>query len=276
VIEVRRWRLRILASACGALLAACGPKPIALPSDPGTPFSDFAAVHARLFAACSGVRTLTLELGLSGRAGEQRVRGRVIGGFERPSSMRLEGVAPFGPPAFILAARNGSGVLMLPRDSRILRNAAPEAILEALTGVALAPADLQAVLTGCVLPAPRPTAGRLHANGWASIDIETNATPGAAARTGTVFLRRAGSAWEVRAARRDQWQVEYPIWQGTFPQSVRLSSASPTLRVDLTAALSQIETNRDVDAAAFTVDERAGMMPMTIEELRAAGPLRGQ
>ena len=42
------------------------------------------------------------ELGLAGRAGSQRLRGRVVAGFERPASMRLEGVAPFGPPAFTI------------------------------------------------------------------------------------------------------------------------------------------------------------------------------
>jgi len=42
---------------------------------------------------------------MSGRAGRQKVRGRVVAGFARPASMRLEGVAPFGPPAFILVAR---------------------------------------------------------------------------------------------------------------------------------------------------------------------------
>ena len=30
--------------------------------------------------------------------------------------MRLEGVAPFGPPAFILVARGGEATLLLPRD----------------------------------------------------------------------------------------------------------------------------------------------------------------
>ena len=32
--------------------------------------------------------------------------------------MRLEGVAPFGPPAFILAARGAMAVLLLPREDR--------------------------------------------------------------------------------------------------------------------------------------------------------------
>jgi hypothetical protein len=43
--------------------------------------------------------------------------------------------------------------------------------------------------------------------------------------------------------------------------------------VDLTATLTQIEVNRDVDPAAFTVDVPASASPLTIEELRDAGPL---
>ena len=258
-----------------AIASCAAPKPIALPSDPGAPFPDFAAVHSQLSAGCVGVRTMTLELGLSGRVGEERLRGRVIAGFERPSSMRLEGVAPFGGPIFILAGRNGSATLLLPRDARVLRNASPEAILERLTGVSLAPADLQAVFTGCVLPAPRATAGRMHAGGWTSIDIES-ADAGSSRRTATVFLRRVGADWQMRAARRDRWQIEYPAWQGQFPQSVRLTSTMTGVPVALQASLSQIETNTDIDPAAFTIEEPSGVTPISLEELRQAGPLRDQ
>jgi hypothetical protein len=216
-------------------------------------------------AACGGVRTLTAELGLSGRAGGQGLRGRVVAGFERPDSMRLEGVAPFGAPVFILAARGGQATLLLPRDNRVVRNAPGEQILGALTGVALAPADLQAILTGCVAAQPRPTAGRLHQNGWASIDLDGGAT---------LFLAREQNAWTLRAARRAGWQLEYPAWQGMFPQTVRLRSDDNT--VDMSAALSQVETNVDIVAAAFTVDVPGTARDLTVEELRQSGPLRGQ
>ena len=61
-------------------------------------------------------------------------------------------------------------------------------------------------------------------------------------------------AWQVRAARRDGWEVDYPAWQGMFPQVIRLRSVSEPANVDLTATLSQIEVNVDVDPSAFTVD----------------------
>jgi hypothetical protein len=257
--------IRHFASGIACLaLSGCAAKRVALPTDPGAPFPDFAAVHAELSRACSGVRTLTAELSLSGRAGDEKLRGRVHAGFERPASMRLEGVAPFGPPAFILVTRGADATLLLPRDERVVRGARADAILGALTGVSLAPADLQAILTGCVVPTPRATGGRLHANGWASIDLDGGAV---------LFLQRQGQAWQLRAARRRPWQVEYTTIGGALPSAVALHADDP-VRVDLSASIGQIETNVDLDAAAFTVNVPANAQPLSVEALRAAGPLR--
>ena len=215
-------------------------------------------------AACVGVRTLTAELSLAGRAGAQRVRGRAIVGFERPRSMRLEGVAPFGPPAFILAARDETAILLLPRDGRVIRGERAEDILGALTGVGLAPAELQAVLTGCVSAAPGAMGGRLHGNGWASVDLPEG---------GVLYLERVNGQWRTRAASRSGWQIEYPMWQGAFPQVVRLRSTDPRVVVDMTATVSQVETNISVDQAAFTVNVPSDARELTLAELRANGPL---
>jgi hypothetical protein len=260
---------------CIALTSCAAPRLITLPSDQGTPFPDFASVHAQISTACAAVRTLKGELGLSGNLGDERLRGTVVAGFERPSSMRLDMVAPFGGPIFILAARDGAGTLLLPREDRIIRNAPPEAILEALTGVALAPADLLAVFTGCVLPGARATAGRTHGGDWTSIDIES-AEQGSARRTATLYVRRTGAQWQLRAATRDRWRIEYTAGTGVFPQVVRLVSTNSAVPVDLRAALSQLETNQDIDPAAWRVEEQKGLMPLTVDELRRAGPLRGQ
>jgi outer membrane lipoprotein-sorting protein len=248
-----------------ALLSGCAAKRLSLPTDPGSPLTDFAEVHEQVSAACRGARSVTAELGLSGRAGGQSLRGRVVSGFERPASMRLEGVAPFGQPVFVLVARGGEATLLLPRDERVVRGAKPEEILGALTGVALAPADLQAVLTGCVVPTPKATAGRVHRNGWASIDLEGGAV---------VYLQRDGAGWRVRAARRGDWQIEYPAWQGSFPAAVALRSGAAAATVDLTASVSQLEVNVDLDAAAFTVSVPPAARALSVEELRESGPLR--
>jgi hypothetical protein len=197
--------------------------------------------------------------------------GRVIAGFERPASMRLEGLAPIGQPVFQLAAQGGTGTLWLPRESRVLRGQPAEAILDALIGVNLAPADLQAILTGCVVPDPMPTGGRQHANGWASIDLRDGAK---------LYLRRAParatSQWELRAAQRDGWELEYTMGQSQFPASVRLTSESQKVPVDLTTVLSQLETNVDLDPAAFRIDVPPDAKPLTLDELRESGPLRAR
>jgi hypothetical protein len=249
------------------IAAGCAARRISLPADPGGPLPDFAGIYRQASAACSGVRTLTAELGLSGRAGGRALRGRAIVGFERPGAIRLEGVAPFGPPAFVLAGRGATATLLLPRDNRVLRDARADQILGALTGVALSPADLLAVLTGCVAAMPTASAGRLHQNGWASVDLGGDAT---------VFLARVGAGWQPRAARRPGWQIEYPRWQGAFPEIVRLQSIDPKVNVDLSATVSQLEANVPVDPAAFTVAVPTEMLSMTLDELRDAGPLRTQ
>ena len=64
--------------------------------------------------------------------------------------MRLEAVGPLGRRMFTLASRDGSATLLLESDRRVLRNAPPQDILGALTGVTFAPADVQAILTGTV------------------------------------------------------------------------------------------------------------------------------
>jgi|SRR5688572_26408235 len=253
----------IVASAVTA--AACGPTPrVTLPTDSGSPLPDLQAVHDGVSRACRGARTLTADLSLSGHAGQTRLRGRVIAGFERPASMRLEGVAPFGAPGFILVARGGDATLLLPREERVVRGASPEDVLGALTGVSLAPADLLAMLTGCVMPDPAPRGGRLHANGWASIDLDGSAT---------LYLTRVDGAWKPRAAARQGWDVQYSMWQGDFPRSVVLRSMSG-VDVELSAAVSQLEVNVPLDASAFAVTVPPNTKPLTIEELREAGPLR--
>ena len=264
--RVRRWsEVGIGSWVLAVLLSACATRTLTLPTDAGTPLPDYAQVLTSMTASCRGVKTMTAALGLSGRAGDDRLNGKVIAGFERPASMRLEGVGAFGQVGFILAARGDEAVLLLPREERVVRGARAEQILGRLVGVALAPADLLAILTGCVEPAPAAAAARTHGNGWASFDLGGGAT---------VFAVRVSGRWQVRAARREGWTIEYPSWQGTFPGVVRLRSTEA--QVDLTATVSSVETNLDIDAAAFRIDVPRDTIAITIDELRAVGPLRGQ
>jgi hypothetical protein len=180
--------------------------------------------------------------------------------------MRLEGIPPFGQPIFMLGAQDGDAVLSLPRDERVLRGQPPQAILEALVGVDLAPADLLAILTGCVVPNSMATGGRLHGNGWASIDLQGG---------GKLYLRRTAQ-WELRAAQRDGWQIEYTMGQSQFPASVRLTSQSQKVNVDLTTGISQLEANVALDPGTFRINVPPDAKPLTLDELRESGPLRAR
>jgi hypothetical protein len=248
------------------LLSGCAARRVTLPTDTGTPLPEVDRVLGDVTSACAGVRTLTAELALAGRVAGERVRGRVIAGLARPLAVRLEGVAPFGPPAFILAAHDQEAVLLLPRDRRLVRETSVARLLDALVGLALEADDLRAILTGCVVPAPRPLRGVLHQGGWASIALEEGAT---------LYLRRQGSQWIPRAASRDQWQIEYGGWQGGLPRSVRLTSeAQAPTPVDLTVAITQLATNIDLPSSAFTVEVPGETEVMSLEDLRRQGSLR--
>lgn len=263
VFSRRSWVSSVAGLWSLVALAGCARPALNLPAGAGTPLDDAEAVHAAISKACSGVRTLTAELALSGRAGDRRIRGRALAGFEAPDAMRLEGVAPFGAPAFILVARDGRATLLLPRDGRVLRNAGADDILGALTGVALAPADLQAVLSGCVAPdGTTVVRGWQHGDAWRSIELDD----------GTVlYLQRSGNGWQLRAARRGPWQIEYREWQGRFPRAVRLVSLQPP-DADITAEIAQLETNVPLDPAAFRVNVPPDARPITLDELRAQKP----
>ena len=50
------------------------------------------------------------------------------------SSMRLEGVAPFGAPVFILVSQGLKTTLLLPRDDRVAYSDGAQSMLVALIG----------------------------------------------------------------------------------------------------------------------------------------------
>jgi hypothetical protein len=272
---------RRLVFLLAASAASCGTPLMKLPSGPGTAVSpeDAAAALAQATAACRTLRTMTAEIAVSGSAGGHRLRARLSAGVAAPASARLEAVAPFGPPFFIFFANADEATLLLPRDARVLEHGQPAAVLDAVAGVPLGAADLQAALTGCVAGSDEaPLHARQFGEGWRQL----TGTP-----AGELYLRRdaAGGAWVLTAVVRREpggraWRVEYRDRHDGLPQTMRIASIDQAdvdsrshRAFDLRLVLSQVEINVPLDDAAFTIQIPRSATPISLDELRRAGPL---
>ena len=161
---IRRHIIRFAALAAGLLAAACGGAPrVTLPSGSATPFPAAIDAFREAVHDCVDVKTLSASLSLSGRAGSTKLSARVDAGFAAPGRLRLEGFPKInfgGKPFFVLVAAGSDATLVLTRDRRVLRGAPPSAIIQALTGIALEPDDLRALVAGCAVADGPPSDGR--------------------------------------------------------------------------------------------------------------------
>ncbi len=245
---------------------ACAPARLRLPTGEGSPFPEYAQAWRQATGGCRDVRSLTAELSISGRAGRQKLRGHVLAGLASPDRLRLEAAAPFGPPVFILVADGDRSTLLLPRDNRVLRGERPAAILDALIGLSLGPSDLLAILSGCVVPGGEAAGGRAYPPDWARIDLAGGAT---------AYIQRAGgSGWQVRAGQRSGLGVDYEPGGNGLPASVRLvTEGSAGAGTDVRIALSQVAVGQALGPDVFAVRVPADAVPITLAELRQAGPV---
>jgi outer membrane lipoprotein-sorting protein len=254
--------LLLLASGAGA----CASRGLQLPTGAGEAFPDYRQALQEATHACRDVRSLSAELAISGRVSGGKLRGRVLAGLAAPGRLRLEATAPFGPPVFILVADGSAATLILPRDNRVLTGEPASAILHALVGLALEPTDLLAILAGCVVPDPRAIGGRAYSAGWAGIDLANGAT---------AFLQRDGQQrWRIRAGLRPPLRIEYDWPAAAGPAGVRLQLASnEEAGSDLRVGLSKVDLNVPLAAEVFAVKVPADATPITLAELKQAGPL---
>ena len=261
------WALGVVALGVVTIsLSSCAPRPPVLPTGTGDPFPDYAAAYGQATAACRSVKTITVSLALSGRAATTKLRGRIDGGFAEPARLRLEGIAPFGKPVFILVADGRRSTLVLPREDRVLRDAPPDQIVDALAGVALGPDTLRTVISGCGLSAGQPIEGRTFPNGWTAVSLGQ----------GTMYLRRSAGAWEVAASTSGALTVLYADYASGRPATIRVRTDAPGRpSADLTLRLSDVDINTTLDPKTFEVDLPARPVPLTLDELRRAGPLGG-
>lgn len=249
-MRLRRWFV------LGAVVAAaCGPA-FTPPVGPGEPAPDADAAWAEATAACRTARTYSamLHFGTVGANVQTTVTddGRV----------RL-GAIVAGRPRFTLAGSRDDATLLLHDDRRVVR-APAAAIVEQLIGTAIGPEEWLAFVTGCVT--------RSH-------DITDAARVGKYVRVttaeGRVYLRQQGGVWRVHGGEVLGLIVHYEWRDSSFPTVLRARSA-PGSSVDTRLALeaAQFRVNDTVAAEVFAPPKAvAGATPMTLDELREAGPL---
>jgi outer membrane biogenesis lipoprotein LolB len=203
-------------AVCAVALCACATRTPPRPSGPHT--TDPTAIDAfnQATRQCAGLKTITAELRLSGRAGDQKLRGTLITGLAAPASVRFEAVAPFGQPVFILAGRDNRATLLLPRDRLVLRDAPVPDLLERLTGLKLTAGDLRLLLTGCLAEPATPADGRAFSNGWRAVSLGADVT---------AYLKNVNGAPAVVAADHGNWRVDYTNHQNAWTSSRSIRSS---------------------------------------------------
>jgi outer membrane lipoprotein-sorting protein len=268
-----RVPLRLPAAlACLIVLSsACAPKRFAPPSGPGAPYPDYAAAFDAATAACRQTKSITATIALSGRAGKQKLRGQVDAGLTGNGAARLEGRAPFGRPVFILVSGGGGSgggpraTLYLPRDNRVLRDAPAADIIEALTGVSLTFGELMSALAGCGLGG-RAASGLAYGADQLAIAADAGTTS---------YLRRQKGQWNILASTRGPLTIENADLASGRPSTIRMRTSPGAAGTDLTLKLSDVDINTTIDPKAFVVDVPRDAEPLTLDELRRAGPLGG-
>lgn len=260
--------IRLLLAALCLATASCAPRLVTLPSGAGSAYPDYARPYELATEGCRGVRSMVAVLSISGKAGNHRLRAKLDAGFEAPARVRLEFPAP-GKPIFVYVAIGEDATLVLPREGRVLRGAPPAATLEALAGVAIGPEDLRTIVAGCGFATGPATAGRSFDSAWVAVD-----SGGA-----TSWLQEVNGAWRMTASVRGSVEVRYADFQVGRPATIRLRAVpgrgdgQASTVTDLTIRLSQVDINEPLGADAFHVEVAPDATPMTLEQLREAGPL---
>jgi len=251
-----------------ALVAGCAPKGrLELPAGAGTPLGDVAAAERAARASCQAHAAVTADLRLSGRIDGDRVRGTLQVGVAR-DAMRLEGLAPFGAPVFVLAARPGQAVLVLPREPAVARGPSSLELLDAVVGVALTPADLLAMVSGCGLADWTVLGGATFGGAWTRLDLD---------RARVLWLRaRPGGMPMLMAAADGRWQIEYTRTGAGWPTAIRLRGvgAATDRQTDAVFAVDAPEGLGALPEGALDVDIPPGARELSLADLRASRGLR--
>jgi len=254
--------------ACVAALAcACATTRVAFPAGPSEAAPEAPQAWQTATEACRGAHTFSAEIHVNGRVGAEPLRSVTLqGAMTRNGEMRLVAVAFAGSPIFTLAGRTEQATLTLPRERRALTAPAAD-IIAALVGIRLTPVDWLDLLSGCVATAPANAGVRI--GGATIVTLQADA--------GRVRLQQDGASWRIVAGDRPDLLVEYREYQGRWPRVARVTShPGAAVAVSLNMTISQIFVNTPTQARMFALDVPADYSPMTLDELRAIGPLGGR
>jgi hypothetical protein len=240
-----------------ALATACGGHRFVVPSGAGEPAPDAASAWTEATTSCRDVHTFTAALRVSGHAGAAPLRGTILAGVTSANQIRLD-----APSVFILAGTADRATFIRSSDHRVLI-ARGDDILEALTGLKLEPRALLAMFSGCAGQASEMKDGMKHGEVLAITTSDAH-----------VYLQRRMGRWRVIGAEVAGLVVDYRDTTGEWPADLRLTSApGRTPAIALSVSAGQIEVNSTLAASAFDVAMPANATPLTLEELRAQGPL---
>ena len=264
-------RRAIVAAAVGVVLAtaACAPRVrLELPTGAGTPLTDLATAERAARTSCRTHPAITADLRLSGRIDGERVRGTLQLGVTR-EAVRLEGLAPFGAPVFVLAAQPGSAVLLLPRETAVARGTSALELLDAVVGVALTPQDLLAMVSGCGVAEWSVSGGATFSGGWTRLDLD---------QARTLWLRTAADGTPLLVAAHDgRWRIEYTRTSADWPTAIRLRAAGSggeSSRTDAILALDAPEAMARLPEGALEVEIPDGAREVALADLRKSRELR--
>ena len=232
------------------------------PAGPGTPVPYAAAAWTEATASCRQARSYAAAVRASGKFGSERLWPVGIDiAVTIDQSIYLAANA-VGRSLFVLAGTGNRATLWLRQEERVV-TAAPAEIMDAIAGMSLAPDRLLAVFTGCVARSFTITGAALHGR---LLAVDT-----ADAR---VYLEQSQGRWRTKAATTDAFVVEFAGYQGVLPGEVWIWSVEgrePASSVRF--VISDPEIDGQIPAGVFQVPRgAAGAKPLTLEELRAAGP----
>lgn len=245
-----------------SLASGCAHATFVVPAGPGEPAPDAPSAWASASAGCADVQAFVAGARASGKVGTQRVWPVSLEVAVNASDSIYLSATVAGNSVFVLAGTGNRASLWLRHDNRVVA-ATPAEIMEAVVGVSLSPRQLLGILTGCVTPSAEPAGAVRHK------DLISMSTP-----DGRVYLSQVARQWQVRAATTNAFLVEFERRAGRQPDDVWITSrGAGSLPASLHLAITDGQANAPIPPTVFQLPPAANSAaPMTLEELRAAGP----